>query len=190
MEPNIMRHINLLLILVLLTISCWSSAQMPFESSNIRVSCFDLSGLNKRLQTVVDEQQVFNNDQKTWSSKDNCSIDSPDLLYTADSKVAKEARAFGNRGKGLGFIGWIVTDKWLVPVEKVYFLKARFNGFRPAGIYDRKQYTLPKKCFDHTIERDDVVLVGHQYSVGNVVDEVLGELCSKPKLVNAKSVKP
>jgi hypothetical protein len=166
----------------------FSKNQNNWSAENIHVSCMELDQLRDRLQSVVNVQQVFNNDRKTWN-EDGCSVDSVNLVYYADPYTARQAGVSKNRAQSLGFVGWIVTDKWLVPVQKIQFTN-RFTAFRPASVYSRKTYSLPKRCMDRIKPSNQkpykgVEIIGHQFSVGNVTDYWYQELCALPVYKNA-----
>lgn len=155
-------------------------AGQPLASANIRVSCFTLAGMQERLNHVVDEMQLYNNDVTTWHSKDGCAVVTG-RSFTSDKAVAQAHGVFSYRK--VGFVGWLVTDKWLLKAERVAYLdKAKEVSWRPAAIYSRKQYVLLPVCYKRTLHRNGVAIVGHQYTLGNIVDVREAVRCLEPML--------
>jgi hypothetical protein len=174
------------LILILLVVSLNSNLIYadPLQlKENIRVSCSTLEGLKKGLDRVVDEMQVYNNDKDIWQSRDGCSIVTG-RSFTAEREIARQAYVFKASTLG-GFIGWIKTDKWLVPIEHIaYTDRTKEKAFRPADILSLERYSLPEICFKRrTIEVFGVTIVGHQFSAGHPSDEFGRRHCAVPIVV-------
>ena len=150
----------------------------------IRIFCFTPKGLASRLQKVTNEQQIFNNDEKIWHSKDGCAI-TRGQPTTTDRRTAAKYKVFKPHQLG-GFVGWIVTEKFLIPVEHFVFIDKEngVKGWRPAYIFSRDRYTLPNVCFERVVTDWGPPLFGHQFSAGNPIDDSERDLCRAPILKN------
>jgi hypothetical protein len=156
-----MRHIFTILLVSAFFAMTTVPAIAQFSRDDIRISCFDLKDLQRVLHQVVNRQQVYNNDEMIWHSNGSCAV-VPNREFTANSKEARRNGVF-NAHK-VGFFGWIVTERWLVPVEHFAYLdRAKEKSYRPADIYPRDRFTLLPKCFTKiTVKVDGVRIYGHQ----------------------------
>lgn len=174
-----MRRISVAIIFVFVLAATPAFSGNFQLQENIRISCFTLKGIESRLNHVVNEMQVYNNDPATWHNRDGCAI-IKGRPFTTNREEARRAGVFNPEGIG-GFVGWLVTNDWLVPVEHfAYTDKSKDEAWRPADILSRDRYTLPRRCFERRIKMFGVEIVGHQLSAGNIWDERLKRLCSRP----------
>ena len=97
------------------------------------VSCFQLRGMQKYLRNFVNRMQLYNNNSSDiWKSRIGCEI-VRGRRYTLDPAIAR-ANGVWNPNIG-GFIGWLMTEDWLVPVAHVAYLdKAKNDPFIPLGL--------------------------------------------------------
>ena len=73
---------------------------------------------------------------------------------TVDTRVNSE----------LGFKGWIVTERWLIAVERIAYLdKARELAWRPGAVFDRKRHFLSPQCMSLTQLVGGARIYGHNY---------------------------
>lgn len=140
-----------------------TAAHAQFSREDIRIFCFNLKGLEQGVERITNRQQVYNNDERTWHSRNGCAI-VPNRDFTTNREIARQQGVFNPDQIG-GFIGWIVTDRWLVPVEHVAFLdRAGGKMYRPADILSRDRFTLPEKCLtDFRVTTGGVTIYGHQF---------------------------
>ena len=154
-------------------------------ADDIRISCFDLSGLYKRLEDISNEMQIYNNDEKTWHSKDWCAI-TPRRPYAFTPQQARRAGASEHRSRNIGLLGWLITDDWLVPVERIFYTDNNSIAYRPAGIYSREDYFLFPYCMNRTRKFNGVELHGHMFTAGNPADNLAKAYCRAPMLGDPK----
>lgn len=153
------------------------SAQGMGREQNIAISCVRLAGMRIVLDRVVNEQQLYNNSTDIFKGQGDCTL-VPGRSFTADRWIAAQNGVWGADTLG-GFIGWIVTDKWLIPVEHIAYLdRAKEKSYRPADILSRKRFTLRSACFRHTQTLHGVQIYGHQF------DDPGRRLCGRPILIS------
>jgi len=130
--------------------------------STTTVSCQNLRGMLQVLQTVSAETEVTRPTTEKWHSKSGCAY-VPGRSFTASRSIAAQYGVFAPDQLG-GFIGWLVTDKWLVAVEHFAFVdRTKEKAYRPAAILDRRRFTLHKRCFNLTQTIAGARIVGHQF---------------------------
>jgi murein DD-endopeptidase MepM/ murein hydrolase activator NlpD len=136
----------------------------------IYIHCGNMNGLVSRLDIVVNEMQVYNNDEATWHNKGSCTLN-----------LRREIA-------GRDFLGWYNTGKFYVGIEMVRyhdvpdaperpkkkkidsFLGLKITdaknvvGMRPIYIVRSKFARLPSECFQATVTNNGVTLFGNSGS--------------------------
>jgi len=125
------------------------------------VKCVRLPGMVTLFNRVVNEQQVMPPmSTDVFRGNGDCTYNF--RPYTANREEALRAGVFGAQSLG-GFIGWVVTERWLIAVEHIGMLdRAMETAYRPGAILDRNRWTLPRHCFNLTQTLAGVRIVGHQ----------------------------
>ena len=163
--------------------------------SNHDIACFGprgiggLSTLHDILtRQVVNSQEVYNqssfwrNNHGQDGGNDYCDIVRNDRVWTNNQLVACQAGVFAC--ERVGFFGWIVTERWLVPVELIAYTGevknsnqrlAQALAVRPARVYDRQQFQLRDVCMERINTLMDGVPV-----FGLQADQFGARLCGKP----------
>lgn len=133
---------------------------------------------------VTNSQQVYNvssfwNDNHGRTTGDNryCDVILPERSWTTSSQEANNWGVWG--WTQVGFLGYIVTDRWLVPVDVIGFKRETINGrnygdqlaLRPARVYDRRQFDLSDACYSlGHINIDGVAVYGLRDAAISIVD--------------------
>ena len=104
-----------------------ASAQGMGREKDIKIACFDVGGLARNLDKVVNEQQVYNNERTIFSSSKGCA------LY------------FEMRITRSYFIGWYDNGKFLIPVSLAYDQDDQ-PFWIPNEIFRKSQFKLSDRC--------------------------------------------
>lgn len=154
------------LIMSLIAVFALAMPAAAQQFTNSPLSCMRLPGMVKVLNKVVQETQIhplgnYRASSDVLRGQGDCTY-VYNRPFTTDRYEAVQNGVFGAQNLG-GFFGWIVTDRWLVPVEQAARLdKAKEKFFRPAALYDRRRFTLPRRCFRYDVKMQGVQIVGHQ----------------------------
>lgn len=187
-----------LTILLALAFALPAAAQNAYHDgwSDHNVACFGrnatdgLSTLHDIIsRQVVNTQEVYgvssfwNDNHGNDGPGDFCDVIYPERSWTSSSSQANEWGVWG--WHQVGFLGYIVTDRWLVPVDVIGFRRERIYvesrrremsfgdqiGVRAARIYDRRQFDLSPACYSlGAITIDGVPVYGLRDAAVDIVD--------------------
>ena len=160
--------------------------------TSIRFSCHSLAALQRTLNRVVNEQQVYNANTGSdiFTNRSGCSIMYPGRTFIYDVQRAHDEGVWGYHE--VGFWGWLLTERYIVelwrvahPAEEVVF-KGRKISLRDqvhwtvGRMYRRSDAVLDRTCKKRVHERDGVRIYGHQLRHGGLRDSLETQICIFP----------
>ena len=90
-------------------------------------------------------------------------------LFNGNGQCTWNWRPFSNQpdaNSQAGFKGWIVTNRWLIAVERIVYLDEALElAWRPGAIFDRKRHRLSRRCMSLTQQVGGARIYGHNYDV-------------------------
>ncbi len=145
--------LRLISLLFLLSLPVPAAAQSFYTNSPL--SCVRLPGLMTVLEKTVKETQIATIVGNRRLSQDVLRGQG-DCTYVYGRRVVKQI-----------FVGWLQTERWLVPLERVCFETSDPTWpdcqWRPADLLRQVDWTLSRRCVRRTRTEGGVTIYGHNF---------------------------
>ncbi|MCA9360262.1 hypothetical protein KC730_00010 [Candidatus Kaiserbacteria bacterium] len=120
---------------------------------------------------------MSNNDEKTWV-KYPCTI--ADRPFAENKAEALEAGVSEQRAQGVGVMGLVFSDDFIMSAQRVLFTDNNSIGYRPANVWEKSKFGIHPVCLARKTEVDGVLIYGYRYTEGNLSDQLMVQYCTTP----------